>query len=420
MLRDDVGRWVVCACHRKSQITTSRQQLTIDSTIRESMASSTRSSSRAAMATNKSSPTRGRRTRKKLSPEKSRIKAAANTKSIFHYFSPSKKGKDDDDTSKCSKSKKVTVTGDRSNKNRSKTKACEKLVTLSSPSSKRKKPAALSSLDTNTINGQMAVNRSTKKVKSAAMESVSTHSSTKNSTSSTPVPSTSFIQKIKDITEARAAISSNQPATPSETFINVDNDDDEDGADQMRMALIHIKTNTSYLQDICKTLCNDRSENHEQKEKGSESSPQLYELFPNAIIGRNAPKSKKIKKNKIPVGIPICESGVSREHILVKSINPVMDEDAMKGFAQKYSDSSGEYSPQYLKEAQELCSTVLVQNKGNNAVLVSKARISSSVNGGQDVLTGYLSQLKKDGSIILKGTYTDVLIDVKVGVVVYN
>lgn len=377
------------------------------------MASSTRSSSRAAMAMNKSSPTRGRRTRKKLSPEKSRIKAAANTKSIFHYFSPSKKG--NDDTSKCSKSKKVTVTGDSSNKSRSKTKACEKLATLSSPSSKRKKPAALSSLDTNTINGQMAVNRSTKKVKSAAVESASTHSSTKNSTSSTSVSSTSFIQKIKDITEARAAISSNHP----ETFINVDNDDDEDGADQMRMALIHIKANTSYLQDICKTLCNDRSENHEQKEKGSESSPQLYELFPNAIIGRNAPKSKKIKKNKVPVGIPICESGVSREHILVKSINPVMDEDAMKGFAQKHSDSSGEYSPQYLKEAQELCSTVLVQNKGNNAVLVSKARISSSVNG-QDVLTGYLSQLKKDGSIILKGTYTDVLIDVTVGVVLYN
>ena len=383
-------------------------------------------------------------TRKKNSPSRIVAKALANTKSIFHYFSPSpsKKKKDNKQSEHSEEVEVVEVKKVKSVFTKTQTIAGGPVTTESpttrtdsTPLKRKNPPSALSSLNSNLMRGKEAI--AVKKSKASPADSPTakkidgsaasrkkrniphhdrdrddkkTDISGAKSDVDSPVkvvkPSsinmmpTSFTERIKVIANAKSQSSttlqepSNQastgPDTPSSPLSNVKNNMNMNM--NMNMALIHVRNTTTNLQEICRNLCIDPSQSSKQVE-----SDLLYHLHEDAILGRNEPK---VKKSKISLGIPKSESGISRAHILVESVNPANNIESKKDSSIKYDDSSSHsHLCRYLKDAQVCSSSVTVCNKGNNAVLVCKARISG------DILKGHISRLDKGFSIILKGKF---------------
>lgn len=365
---------------------------------------------------------------KKSSPKAAaaRAKAAANTKSLFHYFSPSpskknstqihNKGKSDSKIDIEAQIKVVEPTSsppaNAKQPSRTRTHLSSKVTKTNARSPakktplKRKNPLALTPLNKNLMETResqsmcagTSVSKDTAAKKRKAIHKNSSTSATapqrnsqtsKSSSLKSESTSKSLAARVKAIVDPPAT-SIQDSCAPSRSN---------------NMALIRVQNSSTNLKELCQHLCILSSRSSQVKT--SDGGLDVYQLHENSMLGRNEPK---VKENKVSLGIPKDESGVSRGQVIVTEVNypTTSDEkkihiDAIKSINDD-EESSLCHSDlcRYMQDVQRYSSTVTICNKGNNSVLVSKARIKVDSEGGE-ILMGHISRLNHGKSMILKG-----------------
>ena len=108
--------------------------------------------------------------------------------------------------------------------------------------------------------------------------------------------------------------------------------------DDLSVGLIRVKSSIATLQELC-TCVYETLENN----NNNDDNPTVYELFDGAILGRNERSVKN--PNKINIGIPINENGVSRKQLTTTILQPTI------------ADTSSDIAPPTFSGKEEICTS---------------------------------------------------------------
>ena len=316
----------------------------------------------------------------KKTPIKSRIVAKAS-KSILQYFSPSKSDINSGDSNDDAKQTVTRATA------ATRTAAALGATTRRTTRGRQGAKVALGKLNPNTIHKTHtdALARSTKRTTRSTTADVNVDVDA--NTDAIDIADDSDGDIIAITTKKRKL----QPDVAE--FLNENEDQSQAHNCIQQMALVQIRSTTTLAQlaHSLSSHTNDNDTDNDQDNTNNKDNNRLghlFHLFPNATLGRN--ETKQIP-NKVSLNIPMTESGVSRKQVLVTSITPPKA---------KYKDVPPTYHD-VIQYHQHNSPSITIENKGNNVILIIKARIHTNVLSRRE-LTEHVHMLKRNEQIMLK------------------